>query len=78
MTVYSEHYIQQINFQCSEIGTLKDEIGQLKTENDMIKDENTQLKVENNALKAHLDTSSSLYHHQPKVQLKVSQWSGII
>ena len=63
MTVYSEHYIQQINSQGSEIGTLKDENKQLKIENDMIKDEITQLKVENSALKAPLDRSSSHHHH---------------
>ena len=81
MTVYSEHYIQQINSQGSEIGTLKDENKQLKTEvdtmkdenkqlkteNDMIKDENTKLKVENNALKAPLDRSSSHHHHSTSI-----------
>jgi len=79
MTIYSEHYIQQINSQSSEIGALKDENKQLKTENDMIKDENTQLKVENNALKAQLDRSSSHHHHTTSIPTakprKVSQGS---
>ena len=53
VAVNNENQMQQINFQSSEIYTIRDEIEQLRTEADMIKAENIQLKVENDNLRGY-------------------------
>ena len=51
MSVNNKNQIQQINFQSSEIDTMRDENIQLKVNNDKQKDEIGQLRAENQQLK---------------------------